>query len=116
MIAGTFVANAIFAAVLISLAGAASNFLLGATWATCVDIGGQHSGVVSAAMNSFGQLGGILSPIVVALLVEHYGSWSAPLYITGVLYLVGAACWLGASVSPVRASHHSMAFSRLIAG
>jgi ACS family glucarate transporter-like MFS transporter len=99
MIAGTFVANAIVAALLISLAGAASNFLLGATWATCVDIGGRHSGVVSAAMNSFGQLGGILSPIVVALLVEHYGSWSAPLYITGALYLIGAACWLGVDPS-----------------
>ena len=93
MIAGTFVANPVLAAILISLAGASSNFLLGAAWGTCLDIGGRHSGVVSAAMNTSGAVGGFLSPIVVPLLVEHLSNWNAPLYLTGALYLLGAICW-----------------------
>ena len=65
-IAGAFVASPVAAAVLIALGGASSNFLLGAAWGTCVDIGGRRSGAVSAAMNTSGQVGAILSPILVA--------------------------------------------------
>ena len=94
MIGGTFAANPLLAAILISLAAAASNFLLGAAWSTCIDIGDRHSGVVSAAMNTSGQVGGIFSPVILAVVVQHFSSWSAPLYFTGVLYLAGALCWL----------------------
>jgi MFS family permease len=95
LIAGTFVGNAIAAAILISLAAASSNFLLGASWGTCLDIGGRHSGLVSAAMNSSGAVGGILSPILLAYVVQHFSTWSAPLYFTGLLYIAGAVCWAG---------------------
>jgi sugar phosphate permease len=44
-------------------------------------------------MNTAGQVGGFLSPIVAALFVERYASWSAPLYVCGALYLLGALCW-----------------------
>jgi nitrate/nitrite transporter NarK len=84
----------LLAAILIAFAAAWSNFLLGASWGTCIDIGGNHSGVVSAAMNTAGQVGGFLSPIVLAWVLERFSSWSAPLYLTGALYLLGAVCWL----------------------
>ncbi|MCX6904799.1 MAG: MFS transporter, partial [Verrucomicrobia bacterium] len=44
----------LLAATLIALAVAASMFTLGAAWSTCLDIGGNHAGVVSAAMNTSG--------------------------------------------------------------
>jgi MFS family permease len=93
-IAGTFVASPVAAAVLIALGGASSNFLLGAAWGTCLDIGGRRSGAVSAAMNTSGQVGAILSPILVAAVVRRFSNWSAPLYLAGVLFLLGALCWL----------------------
>jgi ACS family glucarate transporter-like MFS transporter len=93
-IAGTFVASPVAAAVLIALGGASSNFLLGAAWGTCLDIGGRRAGAVSAAMNTSGQVGSILSPILVATVVGRFANWSAPLYLAGVLFLLGAACWL----------------------
>jgi MFS family permease len=93
-IAGTFVASPVAAAVLIALGGASSNFLLGAAWGTCLDIGGRRSGSVSAAMNTSGQVGSILSPILVALVVGRFSNWSAPLYLAGVLFLLGALCWV----------------------
>lgn len=94
LIAGTFAPDPVLAAVLISLAAASSNFLLGASWGTCIDIGGDNSGVISAAMNTAGQVGGFLNPIIMALLVERLGNWNAPLYLMGALYLFGAVCWL----------------------
>src|SRR5262249_42284162 len=43
-IASTWLASPVAAAVLIALGGASSNFLLGAAWGTCLDIGGRRSG------------------------------------------------------------------------
>ena len=83
----------LLAALLISVAGASANFLLGASWGVCIDLAGDHAGVVSACMNTSGQIGGVLSPIVIAAIFKSFGTWTAPLYLTGVLYLFGAACW-----------------------
>ena len=94
VIAGAAAGDLVVSAVLIAIGGGASAFLLGAAWGTCIDIGGSHSGVIGAAMNTAGQVGGFLSPIAAAFLVRHYASWSSPLYLVGVLYLLGSLCWL----------------------
>jgi MFS family permease len=83
----------VLSAVLIALAAASSNFLLGASWGACADIAGDHAATVSAAMNTSGQIGGVLSPIAFALLTRTSASWAAPLYLTAALYLAGAGCW-----------------------
>jgi hypothetical protein len=28
------------------------------------------------------------------MVVKHFSDWSAPLYLTGALFLAGATCWL----------------------
>ena len=66
---------------------------LGALWGTCIDIAGEHAGVVSACMNTAGQIGGVLSPVILALIVRNFSDWTAPLYLSGALYLAGALCW-----------------------
>jgi ACS family glucarate transporter-like MFS transporter len=78
------------------LAGAAGFAALGVSpaWAVCLEIGGRHAGVVSGAMNTFGNLGGTLSPIVIGLCLEAWSSWAASLLTVAVFYLVAAACWL----------------------
>jgi len=45
-------------------------------------------------MNTSGQVGAILSPILIAFVVQRFSNSSAPLYLTGVLFLLGAVCWL----------------------
>jgi MFS family permease len=83
------------AAALFALAAAAAAFGVAPGWAVCVEVGGQHTGVVTGAMNMFGNLGGAISPVVVGLCLEHLGSWHAPLYTVAFFYVVTAACWLG---------------------
>jgi MFS family permease len=94
MFAATSAAEARTAAILIAVAAAASMFTLGASWATAIEIGGRNSGIVSAAMNTSGQVGGILSPIVLALIVERFDNWSLPLLVMAVLYTAAALAWL----------------------
>jgi ACS family glucarate transporter-like MFS transporter len=70
------------AAILIAVAAAASMFTLGPSWAACIDIGGRNSAVMSAAMNTCGQVGGILSPVVLAYIVAIFANWAIPLYLS----------------------------------
>jgi ACS family glucarate transporter-like MFS transporter len=77
---------------LISAAGLAALGVAPA-WATCLDIGGAHAGVVSGAMNTFGNLGGALSPLVVGVCLKQWASWEAPLLTVAGLYFFAALCW-----------------------
>jgi len=63
-------------------------------WSACLAIGGRHAGVVSGAMNTFGNLGGFLSPLVVGWCLQAWNDWNLPLYTVAALYAFAAACWL----------------------
>src|SRR5436190_1082463 len=78
------------------LAAAAGLAALGVApaWAVCLEIGGPHAGVVSGAMNTFGNLGGTLSPTVVGLSLGRWNSWNAPLASVALFYLVAAVALL----------------------
>jgi MFS family permease len=91
--AATLSSHSVISACLIALGAASSNFLLGASWSACVEIAGRNAGFVSAAMNTAGQIGGTLSPIVFAWVTERWDSVYA-LGIIGGLYLAGAVCWV----------------------
>lgn len=69
-------------------------------WVVCLEIGGLNAGVISGAMNTFGNLGGALSPLVVGLWLQAGGSWDAPLLSLAGFYLVSAFCWL--AIDPAR--------------
>jgi ACS family glucarate transporter-like MFS transporter len=89
----------------ILLAAAAGLAALGVSpaWAVCLEIGGWHAGVVSGAMNTFGNLGGALSPIVVGWCLQRWGSWDASLLSVAVCYLLAALCWLAIDpAEPIR--------------
>ena len=90
MIAGATARDPITAALLIAVSGAAASFLLGSCWGVCQDIGGAHAGLVAGCMNTAGQAGAVLSPLI----LPHFKNPAVPLCIAGGLYIAGAACWL----------------------
>ena len=83
----------VMAASLIAVATGLTMFTLGAAWGTVIEIGRNHVGVVGATMNSIGNLAAMLNPLIVAYSVQWFGNWNLPLYLMGVLFLVGAFCW-----------------------
>ncbi len=76
-------------------AGALAALAMAPSWAVCLDIGKRHAGVVSGAMNMFGNLGGTLSSVAVGQCLDVWHSWNVPIYSIAVFYLLAAACWLG---------------------
>jgi len=88
------VANGYLAGLLIAIGGACSMLTLAPAWASAVDVGGHHAGVTARVMNTVGQVGGILSPIVLAYLVDATGDWNLPLIVLAGIYAVDAIAWL----------------------
>ncbi len=93
MLLAALAPHPILAAVSIAVATAASMFTLGAAWGVCLDIGGHHADVVSAAMNTSGQIGSVLSPLIVSFCLTHWANRDLPLYLMGALFLLGALAW-----------------------
>lgn len=93
MFAAVYAATPVMAACLIAVAVAASMFTLSPSWAACMDIGGENTAVLSAAMNTTGQLGSILSPVVTGWIVYRFADWQMPLLIMGGLYTLSAILW-----------------------
>jgi sugar phosphate permease len=93
LLAAAASSSPILAATLIALATGLTMFTLGAAWGTVMEVGRNHVAVVGATMNSAGNLAAMLNPLIVAYSVQWFGNWNLPLYLMGVLFLVGAFCW-----------------------
>ena len=94
VVAAVLTPRPVACAVLFAAAAGLAALGVAPAWAVAIDVGGGHAGVVSGAMNMFGNLGGALSPVVIGFTLERLGSWQAPLLSVAVLYLVAAAAWL----------------------
>lgn len=62
---------------------------VGVSWAVPLDIGGDYAGSVSAVMNTCGNIGGAISPMILAYLVGLHG-WNVPFVVASALCLTGA--------------------------
>src|SRR3954470_14223323 len=94
ILAAASVPQPLLAAVLMAVAFFFADLCLSPSWAMCHDIGGEAAGTITGALNTLGNLGGSLSPLVVGYSVQLWGSWSTPLVIMAAIYLVGAALTL----------------------
>ena len=63
---------------------------VGVSWAIPLDIGGDYAGSIASVMNTFGNLGSALSPVLLAYLVGMYG-WNMPFLVCSSLCVGGAA-------------------------
>ncbi|MEO8369372.1 MAG: MFS transporter [Candidatus Solibacter sp.] len=93
MLAAVYANTPVMAACLIAVAVAASMFTLSPSWAACMDIGGKNTAVLSAAMNTTGQVGSILSPVITGWIVYRFSNWQMPLLIMAGLYALSAVLW-----------------------
>jgi sugar phosphate permease len=66
---------------------------VGVSWALPLDIGGDYAGSVSSVMNMCGNIGGAISPALLAYLVKGYG-WEVPFLVASGLCLIGAVLYI----------------------
>jgi len=62
---------------------------VGVSWAIPLDIAGDYAGSVASVMNTFGNLGSAISPVLLAYLVGLYG-WNMPFLVCSLLCALGA--------------------------
>jgi nitrate/nitrite transporter NarK len=74
--------------------------MLPAAWAVCLDIGRGHAGVVTAIMNTAGQLGGFVCAVLFGYAVQATGSYNVPIW--GVAAMVLIAAFLFTRIDPTR--------------
>ena len=94
MVVTTTIEAPVATAVLLAATLAAADFTLSAAWAVPLDIAPDHAGVVTGWMNTLGNLGGLVGPLVVGFVVAEYHSWVIPFYIAAAIYAFGALAWL----------------------
>ncbi len=92
--------SAVSKAVLLACALASADLGLSACWAVPVDVAPQHAGVLTGAMNTLGNLGGLVGPLVLGVAVDRWQSWTIPFYMTAAIYAAGALAWL--AIDPER--------------
>jgi MFS transporter, ACS family, glucarate transporter len=80
------------AAILLAATLGVADLSVSSCWSICHDIGGRNAGIVTGAMNTWGNIGGAISPLVVGYAVGWWNSWTVPFYITAGVYLFGAIC------------------------
>lgn len=91
------------AALLLAAAAGFAAMGVSPAWPVCLEIGGRHAGVVSGTMNTFGNLGGTLSPVVVGWCLQRWASWNTSLLSVAVCYVLAALCWLAIDpTKPIR--------------
>jgi MFS family permease len=63
-----------------------------AFWVTGIELGRRQGGTSAAILNTGGNAGGLLAPVVTPLFSEYFG-WQAGLSLASVFCLVGAVLW-----------------------
>ncbi|MGE5326080.1 MAG: MFS transporter, partial [Deltaproteobacteria bacterium] len=83
------------AAILLMAAAMGFNmFSTSSWWAACIDLAPDFSGSLSAMMNTCGNLGGFLAPILTAYIATHFG-WNRALDFAALVSFMAALLWFG---------------------
>jgi MFS transporter, ACS family, glucarate transporter len=106
ILTAALIPHPVVAAVLMGVAFFCADLSMSPAWAICHDVGGEAAGTITGAMNTLGNLGGAISPLVVGYSVQFWGSWSTPLVITAGIYLLGGVLTLLAN------PHRRLVFQR----
>jgi len=86
--------------VLLSLSFGTMDLMLPCAWALCLDVGRQHAGAVTGAMNTAGNVGGFICTVLFGYIVKSFGSYSAPLFVIAVMLMISAV--LFSRIDPTR--------------
>jgi ACS family glucarate transporter-like MFS transporter len=62
-------------------------------WAAVISVSGPQAGAAGGLMNTGGNLGGGIAPLLTPIIATHYG-WSAGLYLGAAIALIGVIAWL----------------------
>jgi ACS family glucarate transporter-like MFS transporter len=94
LFAATRAQGQVLVVVLFFLAHAAIGLCEAPTWVAGLEIGGNSRGTSAAIVNTGGNLGGMLAPVVTVYVAREYG-WGTGFLVASLTCLLGAVLWLG---------------------
>ena len=87
--------DATWAMIAMGVASFSNDLVMPGSWAACMDVGGKYAGTLSGTMNMMGNLGGVVSPIVIGYILTHTNNnWSLTFYVSAAVYFAGIFFWL----------------------
>jgi MFS family permease len=90
----TLVHNPLLAMLSVGMASFSNDLVMPGAWAAVMDIGGKYTGSLAGAMNTLGNMGGALSPLVIGYILRWSGNnWNLTFYVSAAVYLMGIVCW-----------------------
>ena len=94
LFAGTIASATTGAVLSLSLATGFASWCEGPFWASAIEIAGEQVGAAAGILNTGGNLGGFLAPIMTPYIASRFG-WSWGLYAGSLIAIVGMiACYL----------------------
>jgi len=90
--AGILFRDATWIVTCFSLALASLGASEGAFWTTATDLGGERAGVAAAIVNTGGNAGGALAPLLTPLISAHFG-WQGGMAVAALYCFLGAILW-----------------------
>lgn len=92
--------------IVISLSGVFTDLTMGSSWAGCQDIGRRYAAIVAGFMNTIGNVGGALGPVVTGYalkwakaanpgneLAGKLDGYTASFYLFAAAFAIGTTCW-----------------------
>ena len=90
MFLAAFIPGKMAVFIFLSLCFGIFDLMLPSAWALCIDLGKQHAGTISGAMNTAGNLGGFFCGILFGFLVQSSGNYNLPLYMIAGMLIISA--------------------------
>jgi MFS transporter, ACS family, glucarate transporter len=88
-----FVETPAQAAIVFCIVASASDFGQGANWASIVDIGGRYAGIATGLINTIGNMGHFVQPVIGQWVFNTFG-WNALFVVYACAFCVAASMWL----------------------
>lgn len=90
-------------AICLALSMAALGMCEGVFWTTATDLGGRSRGFAGAFMNTWGNLGGLISPVLTPAMADTLG-WSGSFAVACAIAAAGGAIWFLIRLGPAAGS------------
>ena len=90
-------------AICLALSMAALGMCEGVFWTTATDLGGRSRGFAGAFMNTWGNLGGLISPVLTPAMAQALG-WSGSFAVACAIAAAGGAVWFLIRLAPAAGS------------
>jgi ACS family glucarate transporter-like MFS transporter len=100
MCAGASGVGVIATVAMLALALGSAASAEGPFWSTAIEISGDNVGAACGILNTGGNLGGMLAPVITPLIASRFG-WAGGLYFGCVVVLIAAATWFFIAQQPV---------------